>query len=96
VHAMISIPVAPEPPATASALAYSSRTVEIFWSRVVRSTPAAQYELYRNGVLIDTMDVLSYMDRDVMPGNDYNYTIRSVSAFGLRSEEATSTTVTTP
>lgn len=67
-------------------IAYGSRTIELFWSRVAGQTSASHYELYRNGSLIETLDALSYMDRDVMPGTEYEYNIWSVSAVGYRSD----------
>ena len=66
---------------------YSSSTAELFWDR--SATPEINYTIMRDGLLLDTISGISYVDRTLTRGLVYNYSIIAVDPSGERSEAAT-------
>jgi len=58
--------------------------VSLTWSSV---TTASFYEIYRDGVFVDTSTTNSYNDfsSSVIPGTQYTYSLKSVNNFGEKS-----------
>lgn len=66
---------------------YSSSTAELFWDR--SAVPGLNYELRRDGLLLDTIGGVSYLDRTLIQGRTYNYAVVAVDSSGERSTAAT-------
>ena len=71
---------APSVPANLRGTIYSSSAAEIFWDAAFDNTGVIEYEIYRNGVWVDTRDARSYFDRDMQTGSIYRYEVIAVDA----------------
>jgi spore coat protein CotH len=72
---------------------YSSRSVELFWDRP--ATVGLTYDILRNGILVDTIDGVSFYNSDLAPGNAYTFQVVAINTLGNRST-ASSIMVSTP
>lgn len=52
--------------------------LEVMW----QPEPKTSYQLYRNGTLVYNGTNNSFVDKDVIKGNSYTYTLKSVSLYG--------------
>jgi spore coat protein CotH/fibronectin type 3 domain-containing protein len=66
---------------------YSSSTAELFWIR--SSTLGMNYEITRNGQLLDSTSGVSYVDKSLTRGSTYAYDIVAIDPAGSRSDVAT-------
>lgn len=79
------------------ALVHGPTSIMVFWPRTVTGeTYASDYAVRRDGQLIATMDALNLLEPDLVPGSTYEYSVRSVTFDGRRSEPEVPLTVTTP
>ena len=67
---------------------FTAGFVELTWKSSKDNTGILEYELYRDGVLIKTLnyDITSYKDSDVIPNTNYKYEIVAVDYSGNKSE----------
>ena len=82
----------PSQPTNLSVSAVSGTQINLSWSASTDNTGVRGYGIYRNGVLVDTVDkdVLSYSDTGLVPSTNYSY---QVDAFdGSANHSALSTT----
>lgn len=78
-------------------IAYSSSSIEIFWDRATSpGSLVTSYEIYRNGILLDTRDALSYFDEALGAGIEYRYEVKAVDANGVRGPSAQVVVTTFP
>lgn len=75
----------PEQPSALDSAVYSSSAAEIFWQRSVDDGIVVGYEIRRNGILIETIDALSYFDSSLAPSTSYEYSVVAVDNEGNRS-----------
>lgn len=66
---------------------YSSTAIELFWDRVPNQ--AMQYDIQKDGVLIDTIDGTSFFDPERSPDAINEYTVTAIDAAGIRSVSTT-------
>ncbi|MCF8380848.1 MAG: T9SS type A sorting domain-containing protein [Bacteroidales bacterium] len=93
VTASINDITAPDVPDGLMLTSASVNAVSLSWNASTDNVGVAGYNIFRNGVLLDTETGLSYTDNTVSPGNSYNY---AVSAFDEAGNESTrSSEVTT-
>ncbi|HEY9528431.1 MAG TPA: DNRLRE domain-containing protein, partial [Anaerolineales bacterium] len=67
----------PSQPANLSASAVSGTRIDLSWSASTDNTRVRGYGIYRDGVLVDTVDqdVLSYSDTGLVPATTYSYQV---------------------
>ena len=82
-----AVGTAPQAPDMAYALAYSTHTVELFWS-AARGPVGTVYEIVRDDAVVATTDGRSFVDEGLEPGTVYDYRIVAVSPDGVRAENA--------
>lgn len=75
------------PPGSLNYEIYSSSTAELFWGR--SSTLGLDYEISRNGQVLDTIDGISFLDRSLTRGPTYTYEIVAIDPSGDRSNAST-------
>jgi len=69
---------------------YSNSALEIFWEAAVSEDAAiAEYEIKRNGELVETRDGLSYYDEGLEPETEYTYNVRAIDSNGNAGEYET-------
>ncbi|MFT5893138.1 MAG: hypothetical protein ACI8VW_000003 [bacterium] len=79
----------PEAVSGLNGIAYSASSIEIFWDRASSSNfLVTAYEIYRNGVLVDTLDALSYFDDSLNADTAYEYEVRAMDSNGARGPSA--------
>jgi hypothetical protein len=79
----------PEVVSGLNGLAYSSSSIEIFWDRASSmNAHVTAYEIYRNGVLVDTLDALSYFDESLDADTAYEYEVRAMDSNGALGASA--------
>ena len=77
---------APTAPTDLSAQA-AGNNVDLDWTAATDNVSVTNYEIYRDGQLIDTIDYsTSYTDTTAMIGTSYEYTVRALDLFENRSE----------
>lgn len=75
----------PSAPDELVARPYSGTAGAIRWRRSSDDRGVRGYELTRNGRPIGTVDALSRVDTDLVPGTDYRYTVAAIDTAGQRS-----------
>ncbi len=75
----------PTTPGSLSAHVYSNSAAELFWERSSDDGFVLEYNILRNGALIDTRDALSFFDNSLHTGIDYTYSIVAVDSDGNHS-----------
>lgn len=88
----IALASGPTPPADLRIDAYSSTTVEIFWSRSYDDLAVKGYELLRNGQTLWLGDVTSYLDKNVNSQATVNYNIVAMDFDNNRSARSATLT----
>ncbi len=88
-------PSGPTAPAALRITTYSGYDVELFWPRATDDVVVMGYDIYRNGVQLESiLDSLSYYDATTEPENEYVYTIYAVDNDGFRSAPVSATALT--
>jgi len=59
--------VAPDSPANIRGVVYTEIEIELFWDRSDDSTDVVAYQIWRDGVLLDTRDGLSFYQNELIP-----------------------------
>jgi hypothetical protein len=91
----ISFTVAPPAPAGLTVSNVQSYSAVLTWTAV---SGAAGYDLYRNGVKLNTGGLLtgtSYTDATTQAGTTYTYTVKAVTADGIASASSAGVSATT-
>lgn len=73
-------------PANLTAAVYSSTAAEIFWDR--SRTFGMQYEVQRDGVVLDTIGGISWFDATLSAGTSYAFQVVAIDSSGNRSTPA--------
>jgi hypothetical protein len=86
----------PSTPANLTAAAASGTQVDLSWSASTDDSAVRGYSIYRNGVLINTVDqnTLTYADTKLTPANSYSYQVDAFDASGNHSPLSTAVSVT--
>ena len=88
-----------EPPTPVSgleAVVYSGTAAGLKWRRASDDRGVRGYEVYREGELVDEVDALSYIVRDLVPGSLNNFSVVPVDTAGQRSNASTGIAFSTP
>lgn len=88
--------VLPSVPTGISAIATNSVTVSLSWNPSTDNICVSDYEVFRNGVKIATVDSPSFTDIGLPPSSVYSYTIVARDAAGNRSAASAAVSATTP
>lgn len=80
-----SIPVMPVKPTNVKAKNVTKNTVSLSWDS---QTTAKQYNVYRDGNKVKTVDGNQFEDTGLLASTDYNYEVEAVSTSGQVSEKS--------
>lgn len=61
---------------------YTDSEIEIFWNTTGSDTGTVAYQIFRDGVQLDTRDALSFYENNLQPGRTYQYGVAAVVADG--------------
>lgn len=87
----------PSVPASVSASATSTRSVEVAWGASTDAVSGlAAYRVYRDGVLVGTTTSRTYVDTGLEPGGTYVYRIAAVDGASNQSALSAPASATTP
>lgn len=88
---------APSVPAGLNASAVSGKQVNLSWSASTDNTGVRGYGIYRDGVLINTVDknTLTYSDTNLNPSTNYSYRVDAFDGSGNHSALSTSKSAAT-
>ena len=88
---------APSTPANLTASVVSGTQINLTWSASTDNTAVRGYGIYRDGVLINTVDKnrLSYSDSGLNPSTSYSYRVDAFDGSGNHSALSTSKSATT-
>jgi Bacterial Ig domain/Calcineurin-like phosphoesterase len=88
---------APHTPTNLTASASGSTHVDLNWTSATDNVGVTNYEIYRDGELIDTIgSTTSYADNTVVGSFSYQYKIRAIDAAGNFSGFSSQVTITAP
>ncbi len=82
----------PAVPAGVTVSAVSPTEVDLSWTA---SAGAAQYKIYRNGVLLGTSTTASYSDMTAAANTQYSYTVTAIDATGSESSQSAQSSANT-
>ncbi len=86
---------APTGPASLSASATSSSTVQLSWPAATDNVGVAGYRVYRGTTQIAQITALSHLDSGLTPGTTYSYQVRAYDAAGNLGAPASASATTT-
>jgi len=88
---------APTIPGNVNATAASGTQINLSWSASTDNTGVRGYGIYRDGVLINTVDknTLSYPDTNLVPSTNYTYRVDAFDGSGNHSAQSASKSATT-
>jgi chitin-binding protein len=90
-----SAPLTPLPVAPASVnAAVAASSVKVTWAVATGSVSA--YNVYRNGVFVDTVQTTEFVDTSISAGTTYTYEVSTLNAIRIESPRSVAATVTTP
>ncbi len=69
--------------ASLTGLVYSSSALELFWQPPADSSEYYQYQVVRDGHLLETNDGRSFFDSGLQPSTDYTYEVLTVDRQGM-------------
>jgi acid phosphatase type 7 len=72
----------PTPPGNLRATSVTSSNVVLAWDESTDNVGVAGYNVYRDGVLLDTTTSLGFTDATVEPSTQYDYTVEAFDAAG--------------
>ncbi|MFK8079044.1 MAG: galactose oxidase-like domain-containing protein [Granulosicoccus sp.] len=78
-------PEIPTAPSYLRVFKYSETSLELIWERSIDNGFVAGYEIYRDDVLLDTREGVSYVDSSLQPATQYTYRVVAVDDDRLRS-----------
>ncbi|MBN8236837.1 fibronectin type III domain-containing protein [Halobacillus kuroshimensis] len=85
----------PNAPANLTASNVTDTTADITWDAVDYEAGIEQYEIYRDGTMVDTRVGTSFADSGLTADTTYVYQVIAVGSNGLKSELSEELTVTT-
>jgi chitodextrinase len=88
-----------QPPTTPTGVTITSSTfstVSLVWNASTDNVGVTGYEVYGNGDLIGSTDIIGILITDLSPGTTYNFTVLAVDASGNKSGLSTVVSTTTP
>lgn len=89
--------IVPNAPTNLTATAISATHVDLNWASATDNVGVTSYEIYRNGVLLDTTGITtSYTDNTVLGSLTYQYQVRARDAAGHVSSLSNLATVIAP
>jgi chitodextrinase len=74
----------------------TGHSIQISWQAASDNVRAADYDIYRNNVVVATTVTTSYLDSGLNDGAVYTYTVTAIDAAGNESAQSTPVTATTP
>jgi fibronectin type III domain protein/calcineurin-like phosphoesterase family protein len=88
---------APTIPGNLNASAVSGTQINLSWAAAGDNTGVRGYGIYRDGVLITTVDhtILSYSDTNLLPSTTYTYRVDAFDGSGNHSAQSTAKSATT-
>jgi chitodextrinase len=88
----------PTAPTGLTATATSASAVKLDWASATDDTGVAEYEIYRDDVLVGTVGATgtTFTDTTVSPATTYEYTVQAEDAAGNHSPSSDPVSVTTP
>ncbi len=84
-EAQPQLPSTPSP-INVRGIVYTDTEIEIFWDRADPSANIVSYQIYRDGLKLDTRDALSFYQNNLQPGTTYEYSVVAVDSSGGESE----------
>ena len=89
--------IPPSAPENVMATALDDRRVELSWDPAIdHETGIVQYRIYRDGIILATVNGQQFIDTAVTNLIKYRYTVLAVNYHGVEGEQSTSLTVATP
>ncbi|WP_158290441.1 fibronectin type III domain-containing protein [Halobacillus salinus] len=85
----------PNAPANLTASNVTDTSVDVSWDAVTYEAGIANYEIYRDGVMVDTRVGTNLADSGLTADTAYEYQVVAVAENGLKSELSEVLTVTT-
>ncbi|UFU01331.1 fibronectin type III domain-containing protein [Radiobacillus kanasensis] len=85
----------PDAPTNLATTNVTDTSLTLTWDAVTYPDGIANYEIYRNGVKINTSTVASFNDTGLAASTDYIYQVRAIGNNGLESVLSNELTVTT-
>ena len=87
---------APTTPTNLTATASDPHQVDLAWTASTDNTGITGYTIYRDGILLNTVDgsTTTFSDTTVSPGTTYSYTVDAFDAAGNHSDASSPATVT--
>lgn len=88
--------ILPNAPANLNASNVTSTSVDLSWDAVqLNGGNVAEYNIYRDDSLIDTVSTNSYTDSTLTSATTYEYEVTAVSSVGAESDRSNLVSVTT-
>jgi chitin-binding protein len=78
--------VAPSAPTSLHSMGETDTTINLMWNESTDNVGVKQYEVYRNGVKVQTVTGTSVTDTGLTANTNYTYTVKAVDAAGNVSE----------
>ena len=85
----------PPTPPTVSGQATSQSTISLTWFGSTDNVAVYGYQIFRNGVSLNTTNTTTYTDSNLQPNTTYNYTVKAYDAAGNISVSSNSVSITT-
>ncbi|SCA96863.1 Chitin binding protein [Bacillus mycoides] len=79
---------APTQPSGLQVVKATSNSVELNWKPATDNVGVKEYQVLRNGEVINTVAGTSLVDKKLSPNTDYTYTVKAVDAVGNISKES--------
>lgn len=89
----ISDTTAPGAPTALSITNRTATSVSLAWSAATDNVGVVNYLLYRNGILLATLQELQFTDSTVAPDSSYDFTVKAADAAGNVSVASNAVTV---
>ncbi|WP_434163612.1 lytic polysaccharide monooxygenase [Bacillus thuringiensis] len=86
---------APSIPNGFQAQKVTANSVELTWNSSTDNVGVKEYQIFRNGEMIDTVPGTHFIDKKLQPSTEYSYTVKAIDAAGNVSKESTALTVKT-
>ncbi len=85
----------PSSPSDLSYINVGTDSVTLNWSSATDNIAVAGYNIYRDGVKINTVTDITYTDSSLSSGNTYTYTVTAIDGAGNESVPSSSVSATT-
>ncbi|HSX29490.1 MAG TPA: LamG-like jellyroll fold domain-containing protein [Candidatus Saccharimonadales bacterium] len=86
----------PSVPANLTAQVVSSTQINLNWTASSDNVGVTQYNVYRDGVFVNSSTVMPMQDAGLTPGTTYTYTVSARDAAGNESVQSSPVTASTP